>query len=45
MLQYEWPDSQNREGVLELVAAFCLELHSRITATYFDYPVVSGSAT
>ena len=38
-LHYEWPDSDNREGVLELVAALCLELHNLITATYFDYPV------
>ena len=45
MLQYEWPDSDNREGVLELVAAFCLELHSRITATYFDYPVMGVPTT
>ncbi len=39
MLHYEWPDSDNREGVLTLVAALCLELHNLITATYFDYPV------
>ena len=39
MLHYEWLDSNNRPGVLELVAAFCLELHNLITATYFDYPV------
>ena len=40
MLHYEWPDSANREGVLELVSALCLELHNRITATYFYYPVM-----
>ncbi len=42
MLHYEWPDSANREGVLEQVAAFCLELHNLITATYFDYPVTGA---
>ena len=45
MLHYEWPDSDNREGVLELVAAFCLELHNLITATYFDYPVIAVTTT
>ena len=45
MLHYEWPDSSNREGVLELVAALCLELHSLITATYFDYPAIAVATT
>ena len=45
MLHYEWPDSDNRESVLELVAAFCLELHNLITATYFDYPAIAVATT
>ncbi len=45
MLHYEWPDSDNREGVLELVAALCLELHNLMTTTYFDYPAMGVPTT
>ena len=44
MLNYEWPDSDNREGLLKLVAESCLELHNLITATYFDFPATGAPA-
>ena len=39
LINYEWPDRQDREEVLREVIEYSGELHYLITAAYFDYPV------
>ena len=39
IIHYQWPDQQDRHTLLEQVRAHCYELHDRVTAAYFDYPV------
>ncbi len=43
MVQYEWPDSENREELLERALNESRQLHSLINAAYFEYPI-SGIA-
>ena len=39
MINNEWPDSEEREGLLREVSEFCGELHFLVTAAYFEYPI------
>ena len=39
LIHYDWPDSEDRRGLLRQVREHCRELHHLITAAYFDYPV------
>ncbi len=39
IIHYQWPDQQDRHTLLEQVRVHCFELHDRVTAAYFDYPV------
>ena len=39
MVQYEWPDSEDRENLLDRALEQSRELHFLIAAAYFDYPV------
>lgn len=39
LIRYDWPDLEDREQALEDLSAFCRDLHTLITATYFDYQV------
>ena len=39
IIHYQWPDQQDRHTLLEQVRVHCYELHDRVTAAYFDYPV------
>ena len=39
LIHYDWPDMEDREQALQDMGAFCRDLHSLITQTYFDYQV------
>ena len=39
LINYDWPDRQDRMNLLREVAEYCGELHHLITAAYFEYPV------
>ena len=39
LVQYDWPDREDREGLLRQVDEHCRELHRLVTVTYFDYPL------
>jgi hypothetical protein len=39
LVQYEWPDREDREGLLKQVNLGCLEIHDHLIESYFDYPV------
>ena len=39
LIHYDWPDREDREGLLQQVDEYCRELHRLVTLTYFDYPV------
>ena len=39
LVHYEWPDREDREGLLKQVNLFCRDLHQLVTDTYFDYSV------
>ena len=39
LVHYEWPDREDREGLLRQVNLFCRDLHQLVTDTYFDYSV------
>ena len=40
LVQYHWPDSEDREELLSHALEQSRELHLLVTAAYFDYPVV-----
>ena len=40
MVQYEWPDSEDREELLDRALEQSRELHSLVNAAYFDYPIM-----
>ena len=37
MIHDEWPDREDREGLLWQVSGYCRDLHGLVTASYFDY--------
>ena len=39
LIHYNWPDLKDRKEALQGMGALCRDLHSHITATYFDYQV------
>ena len=39
MINYEWPDEEERVALLREISEGTEELHFLITAAYFDYPV------
>ena len=39
LMHYEWPDREDREGLLRQTYDLCLTLHDYVSATYFDYPL------
>ena len=39
LIHYDWPDREDREGLLRQVDEYCRELHRLVTLTYFDYPI------
>ena len=39
LVQYAWPDREDREGLLRQVKEYCRELHQLVIRTYFDYPI------
>ena len=39
MVQYEWPDSEKREELLERALTESSQLHNLISAAYFEYPI------
>ena len=39
LVHYEWPDREDREGLLRQLGEHCRDMHERITHIYFDYPV------
>ena len=39
LIHYDWPDREDRYGLLWQVREHCRELHHLVTATYFEYPV------
>ena len=39
LIQYDWPDREDREELLGQVGEYCRELHRLVTDTYFDYPI------
>ena len=39
LVHSDWPDREDREGLLRQVSDYSLELHHLVTATYFDYPI------
>ena len=39
LINYDWPDREDRVPLLREVAEYCGELHHLITAAYFEYPV------
>ena len=39
LMNYDWPDEEDRQALLRRVNGLCRELHDRVTATYFDYPI------
>lgn len=39
LINYDWPDREDRISLLREVSEYCGELHHLITAAYFDYPV------
>ena len=41
LVHYDWPDREDREGLLRQVDEHCRELHRLVTVTYFDYPIES----
>ena len=43
MINYEWPDEEERVALLREILAGADELHNLITAAYFDYPIQEPS--
>ena len=39
LVHYDWPDREDHEEFLQQVGEYCRELHSLVTASYFEYPV------
>ena len=39
LVHYEWPDRDDREGLLRQVNLFCRDLQQLVTDTYFEYSV------
>ena len=39
LIHYDWPDREDRHGLLKQVREYCLELHFLVRAAYFDYAV------
>ena len=39
LINYEWPDSDDRNGLLQEVDECAGELHHLVTAAYFEYPI------
>ena len=39
LVNHEWPDSDDRVKLLELLGTLCRELHDLVNDTYFNYPV------
>ena len=39
LINYDWPDREDRIPLLHEVAEYCDELHLLITAAYFEYPI------
>ncbi len=39
LINYEWPDREDREDLLREVHEYSGELHHLITAAYFEYPI------
>ena len=39
LINYEWPDREERIPLLHEISEYCGELHHLITAAYFEYPV------
>lgn len=39
LIRYDWPDLNDRQKALQDMGALCRDLHTQITATYFDYQV------
>ena len=44
LIHYDWPDREDREGLLRQVREHCRELHRLVTAAYFDYPIEDSPA-
>ena len=43
LVHYDWPDTEDREGLLQRVRDDGRELHSLVTQAYFDYPIEETS--
>ena len=39
LIHYDWPDREDRAGLLRQVDEYCREIHQLVTVTYFDYPI------
>ena len=44
MVDYDWPDSEDREKFLGQVGHFCRELHGVVNAAYFNYSIEDAPA-
>ena len=39
LIHYDWPDTEDHQGLLRRVREYCRELHHLVTGAYFEYPV------
>ena len=39
MVHYDWPDVDDRRGLLQRVRGYSRDLHSLVVTAYFDYPI------
>ena len=44
MVQYDWPDTADRQRLLIRLRSHCLELHALVSTAFFDYALVGRSS-
>ena len=44
MVQYDWPDTADRQRLLIRLRSYCLELHALVSTAFFDYALVGRTS-